>query len=168
MATFPALKPSTRTFTPGERPHSQIRTMDGGQSRVRQSNVLVNQRLRLSFAVLTEAEMLSIRTHYIGQQGKFLSFDIPNDLLSGVTTPADFTPTGYSWVYASTPVIEDTGCSRYNVSLELVTIPPEGASVNGSYFTIGISLAPGKAGGGASGADLTVTASIDPGAATGA
>ena len=167
MATFPALKPSTRTFTPGERPHSQIRTMDGGQSRVRQSNVLVNQRLRLSFAVLTEAEMLSIRTHYTGQQGRFLSFDIPNDLLSGVTTPADFTPTGYSWVYASTPVIEDTGCSRYNVSLELITVPPEGANLNGSDFTVAVTLAAGAAGGGAAGADLTVTASIDPGAATG-
>jgi hypothetical protein len=168
MATFPALTPSSRTFTPGERPHSQIRTLSGSQVRVRQSNVLVNQRLRLTFIGLTEAEMLSIRSHYVGQQGRFLSFDIPNELLSGVTTPASFTPTGYSWVYASTPVIEDIGCGRYSVTLELVTVPPEGANVNGANFTVAILLAAGAAGGGAAGADLTVTGSIDPGAAAGA
>ena len=164
MATFPSLKPSSRTFTPGVRPHSQIRTMDGNQSRVRQSNVLVDQRLRLGFTALTEAQMLSIRTHYIGQQGRFLSFDIPNDLLSGTTTPASFTPTGYSWVYASTPTIEDIGCQYYNVSLELVTVPPEGANISGFSLTVDCSLAAGGAGGGAAGATLTVAASLEAGA----
>jgi len=169
MATFPALKPSSRTFAPGVRPHSQIRTMDGGQSRVRQSNVLVDQRLRLSFTALTETQMLSIRTHYIGQQGRFLSFDIPNDLLSGTTSPAGFTPTGYSWVYASTPSIQDVGCQRYTVSLELVTVPPEGANISGFNLAVQCSIAAGAATGtaNATGLNLTVTASLVEGAATG-
>jgi len=97
--------------------------MNGEQSRVRQSNVLVDQRLRLTFVALTEADMLSIRTHYVGQQGRFLAFSIPNVLLSGVTTPANFTPSGYQWIYDATPTIQDIGCQRYTVSLELVTIP---------------------------------------------
>ena len=167
MATFPALKPSSRTFTPGERPHSVIGTLNGNNIRVRQSNVLVNQRLRLTFIALTEAQMLSIRTHYTGQQGRFLSFPIPNDLLSGVATPASFTPTGYSWVYAATPRVEDVGCNRYTVSVELMTVPPEGANVNGAELTVTASLEAGAAGGGADGAELTVTASLEAGAATG-
>lgn len=165
MATFPALKPSSRTFTPGVRPHSVIGTLNGNNIRVRQSNVLVNQRLRLTFVALTEAEMLSIRTHYTGQQGRFLSFGIPNDLLSGVTTPASFTPTGYSWVYAATPQVEDVGCSRYTVAVELITVPPEGANVNGAELTVTTTFAAGigSAFVNNAGFDLTVTTSFEAG-----
>jgi hypothetical protein len=142
MATFPTLTPSSRTFTPGRHPHSEIPTLDGLQTRVRTSNVILEQRLRLTFVGLTEAQMLSIRSHYIGQQGRFLSFAIPTSLLSGMTTPANFTPTGYSWIYGSAPQVEDIPCAqRYNVSVELVTVPPEGANINGAEFTVGITLA---------------------------
>jgi hypothetical protein len=148
---------------------------------VRTSNVILDQLLRLSFTALTEAQMLSIRTHYIGQQGRFLSFAIPNDLLSGTTAPASFTPTGYSWTYAAPPQITDVGVQRYDVSVELATVPPEGANINGAEFTVGISFATVPAmsetvaitfaAGAASveslGLDLTVTASLVEGAATG-
>ena len=142
MATFPTLTPSSRTFTPGRHPHSEIPTLNGLQIRVMTSNVILEQQLRLTFLGLTEAEMLSIRSHYIGQQGRFLSFAIPTSLLSGMTTPANFTPTGYSWIYGSAPQVEDIPCAqRYNVSVELVTVPPEGANINGAEFTVGITLA---------------------------
>jgi hypothetical protein len=166
MATFPTLTPSSRTFTPGRHPHSEIPTLNGLQVRVRTSNVILEQQLRLTFIGLTESEMLSIRTHYIGQQGRFLSFFIPSSLLSGMTTPAYFTPTGYSWIYGGAPQVEDIpGTQRYNVSVELVTIPPEGANVNGAEFTVSITLASGiaSAPGDATGFDLTVTASIEGG-----
>jgi hypothetical protein len=133
---------------------------------VRTSNVILEQQLRMTFLGLTEPEMLSIRTHYIGQQGRFLSFFIPSSLLSGMTTPSYFTPTGYTWIYGSAPQVEDIPCAqRYNVSVELITIPPEGANVNGAEFTVSIALAAGiaSAPGDATGADLTVTASIEGG-----
>ena len=141
MATFPTLTPSSRTFTPGRYPHSEIPTLNGLQVRVMTSNVILEQQLRLTFVALTEAEMLSIRSHYIGQQGRFLSFAIPSSLLSGMTTPASFTPTGYRWIYGSAPQVEDIpGTQRYTVSVELVTIPPEGGNINGAEFTITILL----------------------------
>jgi hypothetical protein len=166
MAVFPTLTPSSRTFTPGRYPHSEIPTLNGLQVRVMTSNVIVEQQLRLTFLGLTEAQMLSIRSHYVGQQGRFLSFAIPSSLLSGMTTPANFTPTGYSWIYSSAPQVEDIpGTQRYTVSVELVTIPPEGANVNGAEFTVSIELAAGAVSvpGDATGADLTVTASIEGG-----
>ena len=166
MATFPTLTPSSRTFTPGRHPHSEIPTLNGLQVRVMTSNVIIEQQLRLTFIGLTESEMLSIRSHYVGQQGRFLSFFIPSGLLSGMATPGYFTPTGYSWIYGSAPQVEDIpGTQRYTVSVELVTIPPEGANVNGAEFTVSITLAAGIASvpGDATGADLTVTASIEGG-----
>jgi hypothetical protein len=110
---FPSLTPSSRTFTPGRHPHSEIPTLNGLQTRVRTSNVILEQRLRLTFIGLTEAQMLSI---------------------------------------------------------ELVTVPPEGANVNGAEFAVAISIAAGAGTGTASttGFDLTVTASLVEGAATGA
>jgi hypothetical protein len=182
MATFPTLTPSSRTFTPGRHPHSEISTLNGLQIRVRTSNVILEQQLRLTFLGLTEAEMLSIRSHYTGQQGRFLSFAIPTSLLSGMTTPSYFTPTGYSWIYGSAPQVEDIPCAqRYNVSVELVTVPPEGANINGAEFSIGITLATvtplaqtitiSFAAGAPSvespGFDLTITASLAAGAASG-
>ena len=166
MATFPTLTPSSRTFTPGRHPHSEIPTLNGLQTRVRTSNVILEQRLRLTFVALTEAQMLSIRTHYNTQQGRFLSFSIPDSLLSGMTTPANFTPTGYSWIYGSAPQIEDIpGVQRYTASIELVTVPPEGANVNGAEFTVSIALAAGAALStvNVTGFDLTVAASIEGG-----
>jgi hypothetical protein len=128
------------------------------------SNVILEQQLRLTFIGLTEAQMLSIRSHYIGQQGRFLSFVIPDSLLSGMTTPAYFTPTGYSWIYGSAPQVEDIpGTQRYTVSVELVTVPPEGANINGAEFTVSIELVAGVASIEATGADLIVTTSIEGG-----
>jgi hypothetical protein len=166
MATFPSLESSTRTFTPGRHPHSEIRTLNGLQTRVRASNVILEQQLRLTFVALTETQMLSIRSHYITQQGRFLSFSIPDSLLSGMTTPASFTPTGYSWIYGGAPQVEDIpGTQRYTVSVELFTVPPEGANVNGAGFAVSVALAAGLAVSGVetTGADLTVTTSIETG-----
>jgi len=164
MATFPTLTPSSRTFTPGRHPHSEIRTLDGLQARVRTSNVLLEQRLRLTFVALTETQMLSVRSHYNGQQGRFLSFAIPDSLLSGMATPASFTPTGYSWIYASTPQIEDIGLQRYTVSIELVTVPPEGANISGGSFALQLTFQGGAGlilvNGNATGCDLTITVSF--------
>ena len=165
MATFPTLTPSSRTFTPGRHPHSEIPTLNGLQVRVMTSNVIIEQQLRLTFTGLTEAQMLSIRSHYIGQQGRFFSFDIPSSLLSGMATPGYFTPTGYSWIYGSAPQVEDIpGTQRYTVSVELVTIPPEGANVNGADVTVAALIQGGVVANNASaGFSLTVTTSIESG-----
>lgn len=161
MATFPTLTPSSRSFSPGRHPHSEIRTLNGLQTRVRTSNVILEQRLRLTFVALTETQMLSVRSHYNGQQGRFLSFDIPTSLLSGMASPASFTPTGYSWIYADSPQIEDIGLQRYTVSVELVTVPPEGATVNGSDFTVYSTLTAGEGFNLNNGAAFTVAVEYD-------
>lgn len=142
--------------------------------------MILEQGLRLTFIGLTETQMLIIRSHYIGQQGRFLSFDIPNELLSGMTAPASFTPTGYSWTYASAPKVEDIpGTQNYKVSVELSSVPPEGANVNGAEFTVGINIVTemvavvssaftaGAASVVPAGLNLTVTATFTAGAASG-
>ena len=77
MATFPALIPSGRTFTPGEHAGTTLPLYSGNESRISHSNKELNRGLRLSFLGVTTADLLEIIGHYNGQRGRFLSFDIP-------------------------------------------------------------------------------------------
>lgn len=163
MATFPTLAPSTRSFTPGEYPHTPFNTYNSLQNRVRHSNVMLASQLRLSFVALTESDMLSILSHYRGQYGTFESFDLPSSVWGGVTTISDYQLSGYLWRYTAPPEVDDAHRSFYNVSLALETVPPDGAQVDGRNFTITVSAVTGTAFA-ASGLSKTVSSSLSPGA----
>ena len=183
MTTFPTLIPSSRTFTPGGYPHSAFAAMNAKASRVRNSNVMLESQLRLTFVGINESQMLSILTHYQARRGGFQSFPLPADAWSGVTA-ADFQLSGYGWVYAEPPIVEDLPCGGHIVELTLETVPPEGtallglnlmvryslaagraAAANGAALAIGYSLSGGRAG--LPGLTQTVTYSINGGDATG-
>jgi hypothetical protein len=160
MATFPALTPATRAFTPGEYPHTPFSTYNGLQNRVRHSNVMLSSSLRLSFIALAEADMLSILSHYQGQFGSFESFTLPSSIWSGVTTISDYELTDYRWRYTDPPSVDDVYCGRYNVELALETVPPEGAFVGAVELYVLYSLAGGAAAA-ASGLQQTITLTLD-------
>lgn len=140
MATFPALTPATRAFTPGEYPHTPFTPYSGLQNRVRHSNVMLSSSVRLSFIALAESDMLSILSHYQGQFGSFESFTLPSSIWSGVTTISDYQLTDYRWRYTEAPTVDDVYCGRYNVELALETVPPEGKFVGGTELAVIITL----------------------------
>jgi hypothetical protein len=150
MTTFPSsIIPSTRTDSPGAYPHTVHGVYDGSEARVRHSNTVLGVRLRLFFPAITTAELLTVIGHYAGQSGRFLPFAIPNDLLSGVTTPADFTPAGHQWRYSARPTVEDIsivgGTNRHNLTIELETVPPENTIAQGARLRVRSSLQAGSA-----------------------
>jgi hypothetical protein len=123
VTTFPALIPSSRTFTPGEYPATVIDAYSGAQNRVRGSNVFVASQLRLSFLRLSESEMLQIWNHYAGQQGQYESFDLPDEVVSD-SSLADYVPSEYRWIYAGEGSVDDLPCGGHDVQLTLETVPP--------------------------------------------
>jgi hypothetical protein len=151
MTTFPALIPSTRTYSPGEYPITPHPLMSGSEIRVRHSNTVLGVRLRLTFQAASSADVVAVRNHYNGRQGGFLPFAIPVELLSGVTTPADFTPAGHQWVYASrpsvvdVPIAGDTPTNRHDLVVELATVPPENTIVSGARITVRATVRGGSA-----------------------
>jgi hypothetical protein len=150
MTAFPSsIIPSTRTYSPGAYPHTVHGVYDGSEARVRHSNTVLGVRLRLFFPAITTAELLTVISHYAGQSGRFLPFAIPNDLLSGVTTPADFTPSGHQWRYSARPTVEDIsivgGTNRHNLTIELETVPPENTIVPGVRLRARATLQAGSA-----------------------
>lgn len=113
---------------------------------------------------------------------------MPADIWSGLDTISDFSPTAYRWCYAQSPRVEDLPSGNHTVQVTLITVPPEGASLNGfsgiilhSFVpgavlvsngittTIAVSFAPGlgDAPVNASGATLSITATIADNGATG-
>lgn len=143
MATFPSLTPSTRTYSPGQYPHSAFTAWSGAENRVRHSNVMLDATLRLSFSGLTEAQMLSVLSHYQGQRGGYESFALPSDVWSGITATSTLSPYGYRWRYDGAPVVTDLPCGGHIVEVTLATVPPEGATVNGITSNVLLSFAPG-------------------------
>lgn len=101
------------------------------ETRVRHSNVIVNSVLRLTFICLSESNMLSILNHYNSQQGGFIPFAIPTQLLSGVSNAADYTLTGYQWRYVEPPKIDDIPCAGHSVVVTLESVSPQVVAVSG-------------------------------------
>lgn len=150
MATFPPLIPSTRTYSPGAYPHTPHRAYGGEETRVRHSNTVLGVRLRLFFPAITTDELRTVIEHYNGQRGQFLAFAIPISLLSGTTTPADFTPAGHQWRYAARPSATDisihgaTATNRHDLTVELETVPPDSSIVPGRRLTVHITVEGGS------------------------
>jgi hypothetical protein len=166
MTTFPALIPSSRTFTPGEYPATAFSGFSGAQNRVRHSNVFLSAQLRLTFLGLTQAQMLDIWNHYNGRRGEFRSFALPTEVVSyGSIT--DYVPGNYIWRYAGPGSVEDLPCGGHNVSLTLETVPPVAASVVGADLFLRLRLSAGVAAGGeyAPGISEAITLSVAEGAA---
>lgn len=151
MTTFPALIPSTRTYSVGEYPNTAHPLLSGSEIRVRHSNTVLGVRLRLTFIAVSSSDVVAVRNHYNSRRGGFLPFAIPDDILSGVDTPADFTPVGHKWKYASRPRIADvpiagsTPTNRHDLIVELETVPPENTIVAGARITVRAALRAGSA-----------------------
>ena len=124
--TFPALVPSNRVFIPGEYSNTPWRSMGGRQTQSRHSNVITGQQLKLVFSARDEEDKLLIRNHYFDRQGTFGTFDLPEEVWSGVDDPDVFTPAGYVWRYAARPVVDDVVCGVYDITVDLVMLPDDG------------------------------------------
>ena len=161
MPTFPAIAPSSRSFTPGEYPHAAFTALSGEQSRVRHSDAVVGGSVDLTFTRLTEDERSLIEQHYLGQQGEFLAFSLPPETFSGFD-PYDFLEGAGLWRYAEPPEIEDFCGPHHDVRVRLVAVPGGASGADLGPITLGIQG--GAAVPAANGMTGTLTLSLTPGA----
>lgn len=188
--TFPALTPSSRTWSPGSYPATAWMAINGSESRVRHSTVLIDSELRLTFLAISEADMLALLAHYLQVIGAWTTFTLPGAVWSGVATSSDYLLTGYAWRYIGPPEVVDLACGGHDVTVALRSVVPEASVGPGADLVVRVSIAhaapvfgrgatltvqallAGGTGVGipqapASGATLTVAASIAGGTATG-
>ena len=122
MSQFPALKPSSRSFTPGMVPVQSFASMSGKETRVILGDTMHGHSISLSFSNLQEPAVKLITDHWYAQQGTALDFTLPADVWAGWSQYSSATTDGQKWRYTGQPKIEAVSPSIMNVSVELVSL----------------------------------------------
>jgi len=123
MATSPSLTPTTRLYTPGDFPSAIQSSSSGTTTGFRRGNRRINQTLQLTFDNLTETQVNLIRTHYDGQNGSFSIFYLSAECWAGYTILPVPLVSDFAWLYANAPTISDGIVSKWNVEIELMSVP---------------------------------------------
>jgi len=123
MSTFPAIKPSARSYTPGQLPIRSYRTLSGVVWKRSFSNTRAGHGLSLQFENITDSEVEQIIAHYEDRGGGFYRFSLPGELFAGMSgglTSRMQAPSNVQWAYASEPKVDSVFPGRSTVSVELV------------------------------------------------
>ena len=123
MANFPSITPSARLYTQGNFPSAIQASSSGVTTGFRRGNRRINQTLQLSFNNLTESQVTQIRNHFDGQNGSFSIFYLSAEVWAGYTTPPVPLVSDFAWLYANAPTISDGIVSKWNVEIELISVP---------------------------------------------
>jgi hypothetical protein len=123
MSTFPALVPSTRAYNPGGVPSAMRISLSGVVTGFRRGNRRIAQSLNLTFKLLEESDVTLIRNHFDGRSGSFDIFFLSAEVWSGYTTAPVPLISDYAWRYTAAPAITDAACGRWDVEVELETVP---------------------------------------------
>ena len=122
MTTFPALEPETRALFYRDYPQNTHEGLSGGNVRFLLGTKRVIQRLTITYEYLTETEAQSLLTHFNGQNGTIVPFDLSSQEWSGYSTPP-VSSSSYKWRYAQSFQISLSSPNRYSTSIELISVP---------------------------------------------
>tara|TARA_B100001939_G_scaffold303951_1_gene281987 strand:+ start:48 stop:446 length:399 start_codon:yes stop_codon:yes gene_type:complete len=107
---FPALAPTSRTFTPGTFPQTVFEAQNGATTVMRYSNKLVNTKLSLTFANISDAQTETIIAHYVNVNSDWdhVTFTDSRGLQgmgSGLRARNEGEPDGLRWRYMEPPQV---------------------------------------------------------------
>ena len=122
MTTFPSLEPLKTTLGYGDYPQNIHEGLSGANVRFKLGNKRVEQTLVIDYEYLTETEAQSLITHFNGQNGSIVPFDLSSIIWSAWSTPP-VSSSSYQWRYSKALNISLSAPSRYSVSVELITVP---------------------------------------------
>lgn len=142
MATFPELRPTTRSYDFGLFPLTEQPSISAGIVRFRHSTVPQNYSLTLGYNGLTDAKASLIRTHFQGQAGTFRSFSLPSVIWEGHTFSGNVIPYNTLWRYLDAPEEEHFSVGYVNLT---VTLGSDGSIDTESADSVVASIAAGIA-----------------------
>ena len=129
MATaqpFPSIKPTSRSYTPGNYPSTNFESLDGTKTHIRYGNKRVNATLSLGFSNITDADAALILANYenVNSDWDYVTFN-RGYATSGVTDTsllAYLKESGSSlkWRYSGPPRVTSSFKGKSNVSCSFV------------------------------------------------
>ena len=123
--SFPALIPSSRSYTPGVFPEQQFQAQNGAVVRVRYGNQRYSSSLSLTFANIIDSKAALILENYVAVMGddKYVAFT-DNNVAAGVST--DLVPwiqetnSLLKWKYAEPPSVTSVKPGLSTVTCEFI------------------------------------------------
>ena len=121
---FPQIKPSTRSYTPGEFPQSVFESQNGTKTVVRFGNKAVNSRLSLTFNHITNAEAEAIMKNYedVNSTWDYVVFADANATVgindSKLSSRMREAGSGLRYRYAGPPTIQSSVPGRSSVTCD--------------------------------------------------
>ena len=123
MADFPAIKPSSRQYTPGQFPVKTYRGLSGATVKRVFGNKAFGHTIELQFNNISDASTKTLLDHYYGQNGSVDRFALSEEAMAGMSTELKGVvkaPVNIAWEYAEPPSVESTFNGRSNVTVRLV------------------------------------------------
>ena len=129
--SFPALVPTSRSYTPGVFPEQQFQAQNGAVVRVRYGNQRYSSSLSLTFANIDDANAALILQNYVAVMGddKYVEFTDDNDdnddyvaagVSSGLVPWIEETNSLLKWKYASPPSVTSVKPGLSTVTCEFI------------------------------------------------
>ena len=135
--SFPTIKPSSRSYNPGQYPSATFESLDGTKTHLRYGNKRVNATLQLGFANISDAKAALILENYedVNSTWDSVTFSSADGVagvsdskeIDGQTNPANSLQSlikeggaGLLWRYASPPTVTSNGNGLSNVSCSFV------------------------------------------------
>jgi len=124
MASFPALKPNSRSWTPGALTQSSFTHIGGNEVRVLLNSTRTGDVVRLSYENLQETDANLIISHYVGQRTTFDAFDLSTEVYARISNYSAITVSGNKWRYTKAPQVQYLSPDVKSVSVELIQVLP--------------------------------------------
>jgi hypothetical protein len=121
-AQFPGIKPSERSFRPGQYPVKVYRALSGATVKRAFGNRAYGYEMQLSFINITDAVTTQLINHYNSTSGGFERFTLPAELFTGMDALLAAlvqAPTQIKWEYTAPPDVKSVYSGRSTVTVTL-------------------------------------------------
>lgn len=123
MAIFPSIRPTGRSYSPGQFPTKVYRGLSGATVKRVFGNRSFGHVIDLQFENISDINTKAIVDHYYGQYGSYERFTLPDAVFSGMSTAlkdAVQAPVNILWEYAEPPQVESVFNGRSTVTVRLI------------------------------------------------
>jgi len=123
MAIFPSIRPTGRSYSPGQFPTKVYRGLSGATVKRVFGNRSFGHVIDLQFENISDINTKAIVDHYYGQYGSYERFTLPDAVFSGMSTAlkdAVQAPVNILWEYAEPPQVESVFDGRSTVTVRLI------------------------------------------------
>ena len=124
--SFPSIKPSSRSYNPGEYPQTKFEAQNGAKTIMRYGKNRVNATLKLGFANISDAEAALILENYedVNSDWDYVTFSSANGTVGVDSTSLSNylkeSGSGLKWRYSGPPSVTSTFKGMSNVSCSFV------------------------------------------------